>query len=434
VNVPTVAYWDPELWPTRTGALPFFDELRQVGILWDTPEEASAKVAAIYEHPALWWDSPRVQSARQRFTERFALASGQWLEEWKRLLLDELARAQKSQPTSCGFNGAEGPQTRIMDNQMISERDGHVPATEVDGYRIEMWKAASEIRQIEYASYWNNETEEIKKDVFWIFDGNFRKMEEYLEKTFLTPQLNQMLGYIRVTLGRTLSGTGADLAAGNLWAVPHMLKAGEVRRIYAVEYSVHRLAKIGPVVLKGYGIPKEKVVLCVGSFYELKIPSASLDFVFMSQAFHHADDPLRLLAEIRRVLRPGGLVLMIGEHITETPKVPLRQLQDLRVRLSDAEARRSWKPLLAPEPILGDHCYFEEEYDAMFSCTGFTYHSLKMPGSKFQSFVLVRDYIPLENDDITAKPHGDREQLQSALSRLNTRLKRQADHLPRSSL
>jgi SAM-dependent methyltransferase len=321
-----------------------------------------------------------------------------------------------------------------MDNQMISERDGHVPATEVDGYRIEMWKAASEIRQIEYASYWNNETEEIKKDVFWIFDGNFRKMEEYLEKTFLTPQLNQMLGYIRVTLGRTLSGTGADLAAGNLWAVPHMLKAGEVRRIYAVEYSVHRLAKIGPVVLKGYGIPKEKVVLCVGSFYELKIPSASLDFVFMSQAFHHADDPLRLLAEIRRVLRPGGLVLMIGEHITETPKVPLRQLQDLRVRLSDAEARRSWKPLLAPEPILGDHCYFEEEYDAMFSCTGFTYHSLKMPGSKFQSFVLVRDYIPLENDDITAKPHGDREQLQSALSRLNTRLKRQADHLPRSSL
>jgi len=40
----------------------------------------------------------------------------------------------------------------------------------------------------------------------------------------------------------------------------------------------------------------------------------SIDFCFCSQAFHHADDPQRLLNEIKRVLKPSGIVLMIGEN------------------------------------------------------------------------------------------------------------------------
>ena len=32
----------------------------------------------------------------------------------------------------------------------------------------------------------------------------------------------------------------------------------------------------------------------------------SMDIVFMSQAFHHADQPLKLLTEIDRVTRGGG--------------------------------------------------------------------------------------------------------------------------------
>jgi ubiquinone/menaquinone biosynthesis C-methylase UbiE len=85
------------------------------------------------------------------------------------------------------------------------------------------------------------------------------------------------------------------MAAGNLWAVPRLLRLGTVDKIYCLEYSKHRLLQIGPAVLEYYGVPKERVVLALGSFYDLHLKNKSLDFVFMSQAFHHADDPNRLL-------------------------------------------------------------------------------------------------------------------------------------------
>ena len=60
-----------------------------------------------------------------------------------------------------------------------------------------------------------------------------------------------------------------------------------------------------------------KISRNLGSFYQLKFDNSSLDIVFLSSAFHHAENPLRLLTEIDRVLRPGGRLILIGEtHIS----------------------------------------------------------------------------------------------------------------------
>jgi|GEM_PF-569970 len=425
LNIPTIMFWDPECWEVRDSAEPYFRELRRVGILWDTPEDAAAKAAEIYCDPAKWWGSADVQSVRERFTARYARASSEWISEWKQILMDEL---KLSQPRNMNLSisiSRNAPRSNSDQASGAAPFDPASPPQEIGGYKVEIWKSLAEMRQIEYAKYWNDVEEERKKE-WWILDGNIEKMESYLDRSFLLPQLRQLLEFVKARYGRKPEGCGADLAAGNLWGVPQMLKAGEVERIYAVEYSIHRITHIGPYVLKAYGVPKDKVVLCLGSFYELKLPTGALDFVFMSQAFHHADDPLRLLAEIRRVLRPSGLVFMIGEHVTEMPKVQEPYLRDLRARLSSAEARRTWKPLLPPDPVLGDHCYFDEEYDAMFTCIGFSYHNLRMPGSKFHSYVLVRDQGSAEKTDGRREQIGERVPLQGALSRLNTRLQQRS--------
>jgi putative transferase (TIGR04331 family) len=417
LNVPTILYWDPEAWKARTEAEPYFNDLRSVGILWDTPEAAAAQVAAVHDDPMRWWNSPPVQAARQRFASRYASTTDDWLSEWKALLLEEIKLSQTpAQPTHVPETGA----------QTDSSQAAGAFAGPTFGYRIETWKPLAEMQQIEYSRYWNDVEEERKKE-WWVLDGNFEKMESYLESSLLLPQLRQLLEFAKTRLGRSPEGRGADLAAGNLWAVPHILKAGNVEQIYAVECSVHRITQIGPCVLKNYGVPRDKVVLCLGSFYELKVPTGSLDFVFLSQAFHHADDPLRLLAEIRRVLRPGGLGLMIGEHIAETPQVHRVQLRDLRARLANAESRRNWKPILPADAVLGDHCYFEEEYDALFSCTGFSWQNLRMAGAKLQSFVLIRDNVPQGTVHREAGLDiGDRAQLSGALARLNDRFRRRS--------
>jgi ubiquinone/menaquinone biosynthesis C-methylase UbiE/DNA-binding HxlR family transcriptional regulator len=53
-----------------------------------------------------------------------------------------------------------------------------------------------------------------------------------------------------------------------------------------------------------------------GEIERVPLKAASVDLVLLSQALHHADDPARALSEARRILRPGGrvLVLDLREH------------------------------------------------------------------------------------------------------------------------
>ena len=183
------------------------------------------------------------------------------------------------------------------------------------GFEVQYWLLPSDIKQMEYSEYWNNEEFE-KNKAWYVLDGDFAKMAKHLEDAGLAHQLQQCLTFLKNTLNQPLRGVGADLAAGNLWVIPYLIKEGKVEKIYAVEYSQHRLLKLGPKVLQHYKVPQDKVVFCLGSFYQLKLPNHSLDFVLLSSAFHHADRPHSLLAEIQRVLKPDGRCLIIGEHIT----------------------------------------------------------------------------------------------------------------------
>jgi ubiquinone/menaquinone biosynthesis C-methylase UbiE len=44
---------------------------------------------------------------------------------------------------------------------------------------------------------------------------------------------------------------------------------------------------------------------------ELKLPDASIDLVYMSDVYHHIERPAETLASIRRVLKPGGRLVIV---------------------------------------------------------------------------------------------------------------------------
>ena len=90
-NFPTVMFWNPDHWELRPSAQPYFEELRRVGILHDTPESAAQKVNEIYSDPAAWWKTPKIQDAKNRFCEQYARSSPNWIREWKTKLI-EIAR------------------------------------------------------------------------------------------------------------------------------------------------------------------------------------------------------------------------------------------------------------------------------------------------------------------------------------------------------
>jgi len=56
--------------------------------------------------------------------------------------------------------------------------------------------------------------------------------------------------------------------------------------------------------------PHPGVTYLKGSAEDIPLPEASVDVVLMFLSFHHFPDPLKGLREVRRVLRPGGVVLL----------------------------------------------------------------------------------------------------------------------------
>lgn len=271
-------------------------------------------------------------------------------------------------------------------------------------WTTEYWLLESQITDVMYSSYWNDEEEE-KSKAWYILDGDFSKMENYLENTGLIEDLRTCIDILNDQFDRQLAGVGIDLAAGNLWAIPHILSCSDVRQVYALEYSKHRLFILGPAVLDHYHVPREKVILALGSFYDLKVEDESLDFILMSQAFHHANDPIRLLEELCRVLKPNGTIIIIGEHIIHYYRILARHI--LKVILSRVVPKNTqtrifgkvltkpkliipFKTLVPPDPVLGDHCYSDAKYWTLFSRYGFRVRCVRNRSSQFQSFVLVR--------------------------------------------
>jgi putative transferase (TIGR04331 family) len=86
-NFPTILCWDPKYSELNALARPYFTLLKNVGILHETPESAASKLNKIYQNPRSWWMSPDVQDAKNKFCDRFARVSDDWLFEWKKELL-----------------------------------------------------------------------------------------------------------------------------------------------------------------------------------------------------------------------------------------------------------------------------------------------------------------------------------------------------------
>lgn len=95
-NKPTILFWNPEFNELTTEAKPYYEALRGVGILHDSPEAAARKVDEVYETVDGWWNELERQAAVRQFCDRFGRSAPDALDRWvKKLgsLLDERSLA-----------------------------------------------------------------------------------------------------------------------------------------------------------------------------------------------------------------------------------------------------------------------------------------------------------------------------------------------------
>jgi SAM-dependent methyltransferase len=113
-----------------------------------------------------------------------------------------------------------------------------------------------------------------------------------------------------------------------------------------------------------------------------KLPFAdnSFDLVFCRQVLHHANDLLTFCREIHRVLRPGGCLLAIREHVISKPS-------DLALFLANHPLHKYYG---------GEHAYTLKEYVDCITAPGMVLSAIINPlESEINTF-------PLSKDDIKA--------------------------------
>jgi ubiquinone/menaquinone biosynthesis C-methylase UbiE len=237
---------------------------------------------------------------------------------------------------------------------------GPVPLREVQS-----WLNDSELREMYTAAYWNDVEEEKKKE-WWIEGGDYEKCRRYLERSGLLDEYRQGAAFISGMQRADLRV--ADLAAGIGWTSALISRIDNVAEVHAVEMSRHRLERLFPHAVAMFGGCVAKIHRHLGSFYELHLTRHSMDVVYLSQAFHHADRPLELLRECNRVLKPGGRIIVSGEH-----EIGLRLLtrRFLAILLRERRLVTDFRRLFPPDPVLGDHYYRHADYRQMFEPLGY---------------------------------------------------------------
>lgn len=244
---------------------------------------------------------------------------------------------------------------------------------------VTRWLSDQQLAQIYTAEFWNDVATEKTKE-WWIGDGDYTRCMEYLASSGLLREYAQAERFVReFAAGRPSPIVVADLAAGIGWTSANLSKVDEVSEVCAVEISEHRLDGLFEHAVKMMSGDETKIARYLGSFYDLQFDDGSIDLVFLSQAFHHADNPFRLLTECDRVLRPGGRIIITGEHFASM-RLILRRFASLLVR--QHRLTTNFFELFPPDPVLGDHYYRASDYSFMFGTIGYALQHELVDNSK----------------------------------------------------
>ena len=137
----------------------------------------------------------------------------------------------------------------------------------------------------------------------------------------------RMLQPPRVVIARSGIRAGMtvlELGCGSGAFTPWVARAiGEGGRVYALDIQPKMLAQLRKKLAAPQFGDIHNVVPTLGGAYELPFADGFLDLVYLVTVFQEIPDKMRALAEVRRVLKPGG-TLAITELLLD-PDYPLKR-------------------------------------------------------------------------------------------------------------
>lgn len=220
------------------------------------------------------------------------------------------------------------------------------------------------------AAYWNDEEQERAKP-YWVESVDDRRLLDYLEQqTHLRKCFEDALAFTHSNLS-ALRGVVVDLGAGVGWTSAILSRHPAIRSVQAIDYSRHRLFKIAPIVFEQFGAITAKIERHCCSMADLGTPAGSVDVVVFCQALYMSDNPVGLLRNVERILRPGGVVIVACESIEPAASAARRLARVARGLVSTSPTH--WLDVIrgANPDKSGRRRYRDDDYKRFLRCAGF---------------------------------------------------------------
>jgi SAM-dependent methyltransferase len=253
---------------------------------------------------------------------------------------------------------------------------------------VSAWLDDRSLEAVYSAQSWNDLAEERLKE-WWIADGTeeqFARLRSYLDETGSMQDYRIAEDFVARLPATKLAI--ADLAAGVGWTSSLLSRLPNVGSVHAVDISRHRLELLFPQAIRMFQGDATKLQRSIGSFYELGFSDSSMDVALLSAAFHHASNPLRLLSEIDRVLKPSGHLIMIGENVIGPMAIMRRMARKL---LLERRLCTNFYELFPPDHSWGDHYYRVSDYFFLLQLVGYTVVKFSVQKKQTATVIAVKD-------------------------------------------
>jgi SAM-dependent methyltransferase len=115
--------------------------------------------------------------------------------------------------------------------------------------------------------------------------------------------------------GLEFRGRILEIGAGAAWFSAELSKLPQAVEIIATDASARLLKVQAPKVFKLLKAHEAKITRMPADFGDLDFPKNHFDVVVCADALHRAVNVRRVLREVRRVLKPGGIFVAIREPV-----------------------------------------------------------------------------------------------------------------------
>lgn len=138
---------------------------------------------------------------------------------------------------------------------------------------------------------------------------------------------HEVIGALDLRPGEVIADIGAGSGYFTLRLARHVGGAG---RVYAVDVSADMILHLNRRVRD---LNVTNVVTVLAAPDDPLLPDASVDRFFICNTWHHIEDHPRYLSLLKKMLRPGGQVVMIDFKKAETPMGPPLEMRIARADL-----------------------------------------------------------------------------------------------------